>query len=438
MKNKIFAMFDYLLILVIFSLITLGIMFIYSSSVNSSGVSVNIEYIKQIIWAGIGLVIMIIITIYDYRKLERFSFYLYIILVGLLVFTLIFGKNVNGARSWIGGRHFGIQPSEFGKSFFILFLAKFLKDTNNINSQTKRFFLSILILFVPLALILVQPDMGTGSVYIPIFLVMCFMAGIPLRYLIFILSYGVLTIFLTILPVWNSHIASNPVAAINVLTNMRLLMILIAATALIAVLGFVIRRYFHGPSYIFWISYVFSIITLSLVSSIFLGKFLKDYQIMRLIIFMNPNKDRLGAGWNIIQSKIAIGAGGIWGKGYLNGTQSHYRFLPQQSTDFIFSILSEEFGFIGGLVVFGLYTIIFVKLLILIKLCSNKFGVYIVSGILAMFVFHFFINIGMVMGIMPITGIPLLFLSYGGSSLLNSMTCMGLVMSISYRRKDLM
>ena len=219
---------------------------------------------------------------------------------------------------------------------------------------------------------------------------------------------------------------------------MRLLMILIAATALIAVLGFVIRRYFHGPSYIFWISYVFSIITLSLVSSIFLGKFLKDYQIMRLIIFMNPNKDRLGAGWNIIQSKIAIGAGGIWGKGYLNGTQSHYRFLPQQSTDFIFSILSEEFGFIGGLVVFGLYTIIFVKLLILIKLCSNKFGVYIVSGILAMFVFHFFINIGMVMGIMPITGIPLLFLSYGGSSLLNSMTCMGLVMSISYRRKDLM
>ena len=204
----------------------------------------------------------------------------------------------------------------------------------------------------------------------------------------------------------------------------------------ITLIGIAFRRYFHGPKYIFWISYVFSIITLALVFSLLLGKFLKDYQIKRLIVFLNPNTDPRGAGWNIIQSKIAIGAGGIFGRGYLNGSQSHLRFLPQQSTDFIFSIFSEEFGFAGGCVIFLLYLCIFIRILYIIKKCPNTYGIYIASGILAMFAFHFFINIGMVMGMMPITGIPLLFLSYGGSSLLTSMTCIGLVMNINYRRKE--
>ena len=153
-------------------------------------------------------------------------------------------------------------------------------------------------------------------------------------------------------------------------------------------------------------------------------------------MFLNPNTDPRGAGWNIIQSKIAIGAGGIFGRGYLNGSQSHLRFLPQQSTDFIFSIFSEEFGFAGGCVIFLLYLCIFIRILYIIKKCPNTYGIYIASGILAMFAFQFFINIGMVMGMMPITGIPLLFLSYGGSSLLTSMTCIGLVMNINYRRKE--
>ena len=152
---------------------------------------------------------------------------------------------------------------------------------------------------------------------------------------------------------------------------------------------------------------------------------------------MDPNIDPRGAGWNIIQSKVAIGSGGIFGRGFLNGTQSHYRFLPQQSTDFIFSILSEETGFIGGLIVFGLYLFLLIKMLLLIKRNSNHYGTYIASGIFAMFAFHFFINVGMVMGIMPITGIPLQFLSYGGSSLLTAMICIGLVMNVNYRKAEL-
>ena len=436
MKNKILAMFDYLLILVVLILVALGVLFIYSSSINSEGVSVTNEYIKQIIWASIGFVIMIFVTLYDFRKTESFTPYLYVFLILLLVYTIIFRRYVNGAKSWIGIGEFGVQPSEFGKIFFILFLARFLDESKKMN-QFKRFIYAIGVLIVPMGLILIQPDLGTASVYIPIFLTMCFIAGIPIKYILYVLAFGILTVFFTVIPVWNMEIAEKPLVFISVLTNLKLRALLISSVLLITLLGYVVRRYFHGPKYIYWITLVFSVIFLSLIFSMVLGKFLKDYQIKRLIIFMNPNKDRLGAGWNIIQSKVAIGAGGMTGQGYLQGTQSHYRFLPQQSTDFIFSILSEELGFIGGIFVFSLYFVILLKILYIIRKCINRYGSYICAGIFGMFSFHFFVNVGMVMGIMPITGIPLLFLSYGGSSLLTAMTSVGLLMNINCRKSEL-
>ncbi|MBP5602838.1 MAG: rod shape-determining protein RodA [Treponema sp.] len=436
MKNKVLGMFDYFLLLVIAVLVTMGIMFIYSSSINSEGISVTNEYKKQIIWAAIGLVCLIIMTIYDYRRLEMISPWLYIGLIVILIYTRIFGRLVNGARSWIGIGEFGIQPSEFGKVLFILYLARYLDDSKNEN-PLKRFIFATGIMLLPMGLILIQPDMGTASVYIPIFLFMCFIADIPIRYLLYILSFGLLTIVFAILPVWNSEIASQPVAVITILTNTKFRIILIFTASFIASISLILRKYFHFPKYMIWISYGFSILAFSLIGSMLFSKVLKYYQIKRLIVFMNPNTDPLGSGWNIIQSKIAIGAGGPVGQGFLNGTQSHYRFLPQQSTDFIFSILSEELGFLGGCVVFTLYFSIFIRILMIIRHCPNRYGSYIASGIFGMITFHFFINVGMVMGIMPITGIPLLFLSYGGSSLLTVMICMGLLMSINWRKKDL-
>ena len=436
MKNKVLGMFDYFLLLVIAVLVTMGIMFIYSSSINSEGISVTNEYKKQIIWAAIGLVCLIIMTIYDYRRLEMISPWLYIALILILVYTRIFGRLVNGARSWIGIGEFGIQPSEFGKVLFILYLARYLDDSKNEN-PLKRFILATGIMLLPMGLILIQPDMGTASVYIPIFLFMCFIADIPIRYLLYVLSFGLLTIVFAILPVWNSEIASQPVAVVTILTNTKFRVILIFTASFIASISLILRKYFHFPKYMIWISYGFSIVAFSLIGSMLFSKVLKYYQIKRLIVFMDPNTDPLGSGWNIIQSKIAIGAGGPVGQGFLNGTQSHYRFLPQQSTDFIFSILSEELGFLGGCVVFSLYFSIFVRILMIIRHCPNRYGSYIASGIFGMITFHFFINVGMVMGIMPNTGIPLLFLSYGGSSLLTVMICMGLLMSINSRKKDL-
>ena len=433
MKKNIFENFDFIILLSVLILTATGIAFIYSSGVNSDGVLVTHEYIKQIIWAGIGLFLLIFFTFYNYRKIERFILWFYIGLIAVLVYTKLFGRYVNGARSWIGIWEFGIQPSEFGKVIFILMLAHYLTESKS-ELPIKRLLISIGIFALPTGLILIQPDLGTSTVYIPIFFLMCFMAGIPYKYLLFLFGAGVSTIFFTVLPVWNEFIARNSVAVISVLTNHVLRLVLIFSFAAIFMLSFIVRKYFHGPKYYFWISFVSAIIAIGISTSTVTGKLLKDYQIRRLIVFMDPSVDPRGSGWNIIQSKIAIGSGGLTGRSFLHGTQSHYRFLPQQSTDFIFSILSEEFGFIGGILVFGLYMLIMFKNIYIIKNTSDRFGMFIASGILGMLIMHFFINTGMVMGIMPITGIPLLFLSYGGSSLLTAMTCAGLLMSINYRR----
>ena len=435
MKNRIWESFDYLLLGCMLILVSLGVAFIYSSGVNSDGVLVTNEYIKQLIWAGVGLVFMVGFTLFDYRKIERVALWLFLGIIFLLIITLVpfIGRKVNGARSWLGIGDIGFQPSEFGKICFIFMLAKYLDESVNEN-PIRRFIIASCIFIVPFGLILIQPDMGSATVYIPIFIIMCFVSGIPVRFIMFILGTGTAMIVFTILPVWNEFIAHNSVVLISALTNFKLKMLILLAFFAIFLISFIVRVYFHGPKYYYWIAYVFCVLPIGLFMSFFAVKFLKDYQIKRLIIFMDPNVDPLGAGWNIIQSKIAIGSGGWFGRSYLHGTQSHYRFLPQQSTDFIFSILSEEFGFFGGCIVFVLYMIIMFRTLVIIKNTSNRFGMFIASGILGMFIIHFFINVGMVMGIMPITGIPLLFLSYGGSSLLTAMSCIGLLMSINSRK----
>ena len=432
--KKFIQFFDFILFFCVLALVSFGVLFIYSSGINSEGINVSSEYIKQIIWGGSGLLMMLAISFLDYRRITRYVPQLFAVACVVLIFTKFFGRYVNGARSWLGIGPFGIQPSEFTKIIFILFLAWYLDRTKKMQDQRQRFIISLLIMFVPMALILLQPDLGTSLVYFPIFLVMAFIAGIPVRYILYIFMGGMLTILFTVLPIWESQIAHHSVIFIRVLTNFKLRLILIFATGAIGVLGILGMFFYQHNRYFYWISYVSSIICGSLILSYFAGKVLKDYQVMRLIVFIDPYADPRGAGWNIIQSKTAIGSGNFLGRGFLQGTQSHYRFLPEQSTDFIFSILSEELGFVGCMTVFALYFIIFIRTVFIIKNASNTFGMFIAAGVLGMFVFHFFVNVGMVMGIMPITGIPLLFLSYGGSSLWTAMICVGLLMSVSSRK----
>jgi rod shape determining protein RodA len=424
---------DFSLLLSALFLSVFGILFIYSSGLSSSGVLVSNEYFRQIFWATGGLIIALALPVFDYRRFRDFSFYLYLGTLALLLYTCFFGRLVNGARAWIGIGAFGIQPSEFAKITTILFLARYLGDTQRSTGGFSRFLVSCFIVFIPMGLILIQPDFGTSLVFIPILLVMTFIAGISVKYVIFLSACIVLTGVLMVLPLWQSYILHNSFPGLMILANHRFILIAIlalGAVAAIAVFGF----FRYKKRYFFWIAYGMTIVVFSLGASFLSHRVLKDYQIMRLIVFLDPNVDPRGAGWNIIQSITAIGSGGLSGKGYLQGTQSHYRFLPQQSTDFIFSIFTEEWGLLGGLLVFALFLLICLRLLRIIKTTSDPFGAYICAGLSAMYIFHFLVNVGMTMGNMPITGIPLLFMSYGGSALISAMTGIGLALSIHVRR----
>ena len=282
-------------------------------------------------------------------------------------------------------------------------------------------------------LVLLQPDMGTALVYIPIFLVMVFVSGTKIRYVSFLILIALLTIVMSLLPAVNRYISVRENGILSLLVNplfIRYLLLSLAVIIGIAAFGYAVFK----RGYLYWIVYGSLIVFGSLVGELGVRAVLKDYQLSRLIVFINPQVDPQGAGWNVIQSVTAVGSGGLFGKGFLKGTQSHYRYLPQQSTDFIFSIISEEWGFLGGVIIFLLFSIILIRGLVILTTAKDSFAVYLGAGVVGMIFFHVFINIGMAMGIMPITGIPLFFLSYGGSSLWCALTGIALLLNIHIRR----
>ncbi|MFP4363840.1 MAG: rod shape-determining protein RodA [Spirochaetia bacterium] len=433
MKSKSILNIDILLILATIILMIIGILFIYSSGVTSTGVVFSNEYIKQIVWVITGIIIMFTIAFFDYQYFFDWSPIIYGLIVLLLVLTLFFGAIVNGARSWLQIGGIGIQPSEFMKIAVIIFLARYLSTSAQEIHKIQQFLIAFAIIMVPVLLILLQPDMGTALVYLPIFFFMTFVSGAKVRHILFIFFTGLLTIVLAMVPSWVQFIHGETINWLAFLTE-RSLTIIVALSFLlmtsIAGIGFLVFK----RIYFYWITYVLSIVTLSFFFAIGAQMVLQDYQIMRLIVFLDPEVDPRGAGWHIIQSVTAVGSGGFLGKGFLQGTQSHYRFLPQQSTDFIFSVIAEEWGFIGGILVFTLFLIILVRGLVIAGTAQDKFSGYIAAGLVGMFFFHFVINIGMAMGIMPITGIPLLFISYGGSSLWTALVGVGILVNIAMKK----
>ena len=423
---------DYLLLLPVIVLLALGILFIYSSGMTTTGEQVSGEFIRQIVWASIGLAIALVLALVNYRRFYSLSLYIYLVSLVPLVYTLVFGRVVQSAR-WLRIGSFGIQASEFVKISVIILLARFLADTEHNNNSFSRFVVCCLIVTVPMGIILIQPDLGTALVYIAILMTMTFTAGISMRYVAFMACCLALSGIFLVLPLWQTYILRKSLPILTVLTNPKIVLIAAAFMTIIAVIA-IFGYLKYKKRYFYWLIYGTAIIVFSLGASYAARLVLKNYQIMRLIVFLDPDVDPRGAGWNIIQSVTAIGAGGLTGRGYLQGTQSHYRYLPEQSTDFIFSIFSEEAGFLGGLVVFALFMIICQRLLATMKTTADPFAKYICAGLAGMISFHFVVNVGMTMGIMPITGIPLLFMSYGGSAVFTVMIGIGLALSIFVRR----
>ncbi|MCI5524007.1 MAG: rod shape-determining protein RodA [Spirochaetia bacterium] len=436
MKIKLLSLYDFLLFILVFTLTGIGILFIYSSGVNTDGFSTSDEYIRQLLWAGIGLVLMIIIPIFDCKKFQKYSFYIYAAGILLLMYTLLFGKEVNNAKSWIGFSFMSLQPSELFKIAYILAYGNYLVITKKMN-PLKRFIISLPMLVIPMGLILIQPDFGTASVFIFIYLFMSFMANIPIRYLMILTLTGALAILFTVLPQYETIVYKKPISILRILTNPQLTMIVIASSLAVGILS-VMGHIIFKAKYFYWITYGFGIFTGALFLAFLISShhLMKPYQIQRLLVFLSPDMPKMEGGWQITQSMNAIGSGVFFGRGFLQGRLSHTKFLSQRSTDFIFGIFSEEAGFIGGIIFFAIYFTMLARILYIIKQTNNSYGTFICSGILGMFFYHFFINVGMTMGIMPITGIPLPFLSYGGSALLTNMIAIALVMGINSRRLD--
>ncbi|MCM8804667.1 MAG: rod shape-determining protein RodA [Candidatus Omnitrophica bacterium] len=341
-KNIIFL--SYLLIFI-------GICILFSAS--KGVITKESFFIKQILWAIIGSILVYVFRNWNYRSLEKFGYLFYFIILILLSIVLIKGEG--RASRWIGLGWFYFQPSEFAKLVVILVLSSFLSKRD-----IRKFpvlLVSLIIVGIPFLLVFKQPNLGTAIIFILIFLGISYIAGITRKQLI-------------------------------------------------------------------------GLFLLAIISSPLIWMIMKDYQKERILTFLNPMRDPLGKGYNLLQSKITIGSGGLIGKGFMKGTQTKLAFLPEYHTDFIFCVIAEEFGFLGVIIFTLLYYYFLSKIVEIIYIRKDIFGKFVATGIFVMFAGHFLINLGMTLGIFPIVGIPLPFISYGGSSLIVSILSVIILSSI--------
>lgn len=360
-ERKLWGQLDGRLITLTFVLMTIGIVNLYSATVNmpENGASF---YQRQLLWFGIGAFLGLLVFVVDYRYLEEFTYPFYFVVLATIVCVLVYGIVAGGAQRWINIGFFTFQPSELMKITLIIALARhFAHHERSEGYRLRDLFFPAFITMVPTLLIAKQPDLGTALVVVAIFL------------------------------------------SILVYVKIRLRSLLILAMVVALVIPF------------FWAG-------------------LKDYQRRRVLTFVDPDLDPLGAGYHVIQSKIAIGSGGVWGKGYLQGTQCKLHFLPEHHTDFIFAVLGEEWGFVGCGVVLALYLALILWGLNIGVRTQDRYGSIIAFGVTAMIFWHVVINIGMVLGIMPVVGLPLPFLSYGGSAAIVNLIGIGLLLNVRARR----
>jgi len=397
--------FDLTIFLSASLLVVIGLFAIYSSTQNTITQKGNFD--KQLISWGISLFVLFFIYSLPTKLLKLAAVPTYAFSILLLLVVLVIGRKVGGARSWIAFGGFSFQPAEFAKIATLLYLSHFLSRSETDLDNLKDIFIALAIGLTPIALIMLEPDLGSSFVFIGIILALLFWKGISMFGLAVVLSPGIVAVASLFGPVYFA----------------------------IAV-GFVIVILFFFKKDIILSG---SILALNIASGFFVDNFyniLSPHQQKRIQAFIDPNADPLGSGYNAIQAKVAIGSGGFFGKGFLHGNQTQLQFIPEQWTDFIFCVVGEEFGFIGSVVVIVLFLVLFLRILRLASFAKNEFLSMVIIGILTVFFVHFLVNIGMAIGILPVIGIPLPFVSYGGSSLLINMAMLGIILNIHRSRKE--
>src|SRR5258706_16168671 len=349
---------DWPLLLITLIICGLGVLQIYSATRDTRWAD---AWWKQLIWIGIALALMWVVTSIDYHTLLGQIPLLYTLSVTALIGVLLAGRLVFGSRRWIKVLGVNLQVSEFVKLVIILVVARYVSELRSDEIKPRDLLKLGGLVGIPAMLVISQPDLGTGLTYLPILAVGILIAGVQWRYLAIVALVGALT-----LPV-----------------------------------GWYL---------------------------------LKDYQRQRLVTFLDPSGDPRGAGYQVIQSKIAVGDGGVWGRGGTRGTQTQLRFLPATHTDLIFSSFAEEHGFVGVVVVLSLYFLLLMQIVQNAQMAPDRAGMYVCMGVAALLLFHVLVNVGMVVGRMPVTGIPLPLMSSGGSNMFSVFMMLGLVNNVRLRR----
>jgi len=394
--KNIFDNIDSISVLLYVLLVLFGIVNIYASQFNddtSFALDISSRYGKQILFSGVSAFIAFIIVIIDWKFFYSLTYLFYIIVVLLLIGVLFQGAITGGASSWFELGSFKFQPSEFAKFATALAVAKYYNNIHSkkVSLQDKLKTYGIIIL--PFLLIILQNDLGTAIVYTAFILVL-YREGLSGNILIFGLVVGVLFVLALLV---------DQIQLISILGGITILLFLISRKKkkeIIAISGILIT----SVAFILSVNYIFD-------------NFLAPHHQVRIEILLGKKIEAHGAGYNLIQSKIAIGSGGFAGKGFLNGTQTRFDFVPEQSTDFIFCTIGEEWGFLGSLFFISVFIGLLLRILFLAERQRSNFSRIYGYSVATILFMHFLINIGMTIGLVPVIGIPLPFISYGGSSL---------------------
>jgi rod shape determining protein RodA len=415
--------FDFSIFFSSLTLWIIGIFLVYSATyIHAEGPLAGI-YKSQILWVIMGIMIILAVLSISTRIYYSLSYVIYGISLFLLIYALYNGVVSKGAERWIPIGGMRLQPSEFAKLGLLFALAKYLSKKSVSLMNIRSFIMPGLLIVVPFLLVLKQPDLGTALVFCAMSLPMFFWAGMPLTEIFYTVSPGI-SIILSAIPLILTY-GSDKVWGIGSAIPWGIFFVIIC-TAL----------YFSRPPIFLILSIIVVNLFSATITTVLWSKFLKDYQKARIISFINPQADPFGAGYQVIQSKVAIGSGQVFGKGYLEGTQTRLSYLPEQHTDFIFSVLGEQFGLVGCVVVILLFLFLIIRGITTTHRVRNKFTNLLIIGAVSIIAFHVFINIAMVIGIMPVTGLPLPFLSYGGSFTITIATLVGLILNSKVSNQD--
>jgi rod shape determining protein RodA len=432
-KNTLYKI-DFLLVASVILVVFLGILTIYSAGFDPVDKVNSGLYKKQLVWFIVGFVLMMVFTFVNYNYLGDYSLYIYGFFLVLLIITTVFGSPIRNTRAWISFGFFSIQPSEFMKLSLVLILGKYIEFRERDIRNLRELFIPSILTMVPMIIVFLQPDFGTAVLFIPILFAMLFVGGADVTHLLSIIGIASIATVVPMVLTYREWIgASGSNFLMDFFKDTDLLIIVSGILVLAALITFVLN--FFIPNKIFRKIYIPStVLSFGLFFSIILQKYLKVYQKRRILVFLNPDLDPHGSGYNVIQSKIAVGSGQFFGKGFLNGSQSQLGFLPEKTSDFVFSVFAEEWGFFGSVILLALMGVIVFRGIQIAFESKDKFGALLASGIVAILFFHILINIGMVLGIMPVTGLPLPMMSYGGSNLIMSMIAIGILINIRMRK----